>query len=907
MTDDEFFYMQKIEDNFCRNFTCCGKSLTDLHELLNHYEESHVKLCPYKQPNTTEESLINNIPQDDTDKKLSNPYTDFTFQQNTTQHYLQTPISTDKNYKDIGHSFESSMFSFDPTHSLETNTGNCGVAHSDIVLDQNNSVLQAKKGIDTTNYSHLWNRLDDDKEFGSESMFFVNDVEMLNIFNDDIHPSVHNTINPNNLFIRNSALNRRCISYENRILSSKLKKCTITTNQTKKRSNKLPLSDRKQVNIQNTHLSKDANKNLSITHQINKNSPKKTKAYNNVISLYNKPILKKAGTSPIIEKSPLSVFDLHNSPLSVDEEALAGFSSDYSFTTIGKNLTENSMFDTVYNIQKGNLRQPIKPKTGRKSYTNLTVENKCTTSMNYSKKEDPEYDDLNCNVDLTNTDPFENVSLKGLNKDIFCSSNSSESVNLDKKRNLWDIIETDGSNLSIYSDEKSAENINNLPTESSNNKSRGFSNSKSVDALNLKRSFAASTALYDDNLILDLINSNNPIFIVNNNENQTSGKPLHDLKRKQNILKYDRSMSIDNKSFIDLKTRKEILDGLFRNSDIGLEGIITGDTNELGDTQEQTILKSPVEKIKKRSKKTFSSTPNLLGLKGISNSRESMNADSGMVERPYLCEVSGCNRSYKNSNGLKYHMMHGHNEDTMADSLKPYKCLVPNCYRAYKNLNGLKLNMMKLLAIFTVIAYVLVSVTGLQYTLQSMPMGNNPSKCISTWIPKDLPVKVRVKSTPNMDGQVIGVNIFDDSANNNKYAQQTGISDQTFTFHTQAHSNVIVCVDNILAQGIQRTNQQSEILLKIDAGSNVDDYRKMILNSELTPIEAELKRLESNLEDVQDFLGYLQTREYQLRDMSEAANARVSTFSLLTVGVLVGIAIWQVFYLRRFFHAKKLI
>jgi transcription factor SFP1 len=80
--------------------------------------------------------------------------------------------------------------------------------------------------------------------------------------------------------------------------------------------------------------------------------------------------------------------------------------------------------------------------------------------------------------------------------------------------------------------------------------------------------------------------------------------------------------------------------------------------------------------------------------------------------KPFKCPVIGCEKTYKNQNGLKYHRMHGHqnqtlhlNEDgtySIIDPLtstpypegmgmekeKPYRCEV--CGKRYKNLNGLK-------------------------------------------------------------------------------------------------------------------------------------------------------------------------------------------------------------------------
>jgi len=80
--------------------------------------------------------------------------------------------------------------------------------------------------------------------------------------------------------------------------------------------------------------------------------------------------------------------------------------------------------------------------------------------------------------------------------------------------------------------------------------------------------------------------------------------------------------------------------------------------------------------------------------------------------KPFKCPVIGCEKAYKNQNGLKYHKQHGHqnqqlkqNEDgtfSIVDPLtsvpypgtvgmekeKPYRCEV--CGKRYKNLNGLK-------------------------------------------------------------------------------------------------------------------------------------------------------------------------------------------------------------------------
>ncbi|KAL7269510.1 Transcriptional regulator of ribosomal biogenesis proteins [Rhizina undulata] len=98
---------------------------------------------------------------------------------------------------------------------------------------------------------------------------------------------------------------------------------------------------------------------------------------------------------------------------------------------------------------------------------------------------------------------------------------------------------------------------------------------------------------------------------------------------------------------------------------------------------------------------------------------ESMMRQAGMHcgmmqqdDKPFRCPVIGCEKAYKNQNGLKYHKAHGHTNQQLHENPdgtfsivnpetsipypgtlgmekeKPYKC--DFCCKRYKNLNGLK-------------------------------------------------------------------------------------------------------------------------------------------------------------------------------------------------------------------------
>ncbi|KAF2666611.1 hypothetical protein BT63DRAFT_313034 [Microthyrium microscopicum] len=84
----------------------------------------------------------------------------------------------------------------------------------------------------------------------------------------------------------------------------------------------------------------------------------------------------------------------------------------------------------------------------------------------------------------------------------------------------------------------------------------------------------------------------------------------------------------------------------------------------------------------------------------------------GPDPKKYACPVVGCEKAYKNQNGLKYHKTHGHQNQKLSDNgdgsfsivdpltsapypgtlgmekEKPYRC--ETCGKRYKNLNGLK-------------------------------------------------------------------------------------------------------------------------------------------------------------------------------------------------------------------------
>jgi len=75
----------------------------------------------------------------------------------------------------------------------------------------------------------------------------------------------------------------------------------------------------------------------------------------------------------------------------------------------------------------------------------------------------------------------------------------------------------------------------------------------------------------------------------------------------------------------------------------------------------------------------------------------------------------------------------------------------------------------------------------------------------------------------------------------------------------------------------------------------------------LKPLEIELRRLEDLSDSIVNDFQYMKQREEEMRSTNESTNSRVLYFSVFSMLCLVGLATWQVLYLRKFFKSKKLI
>ncbi|XP_007431870.1 transmembrane emp24 domain-containing protein 10-like, partial [Python bivittatus] len=127
-----------------------------------------------------------------------------------------------------------------------------------------------------------------------------------------------------------------------------------------------------------------------------------------------------------------------------------------------------------------------------------------------------------------------------------------------------------------------------------------------------------------------------------------------------------------------------------------------------------------------------------------------------------------------------------------------------------------------------------------------------------------------------------------------------------FAFTTEDYEIYEVCFQSHGQPGNFRLPDQL-VTLNVKHGVEAMNYESVAKAEKLKPLEIDLRRLEDLSESIVKDFAFMKQREEEMRDTNESTSARVFYFSIFSMLCLVSLAAWQVFYLRRFFKAKKLI
>eukprot|EP00993_Chasmostoma_nieuportense_P003436 NODE_4152_length_834_cov_30.343706_g3994_i0.p1 GENE.NODE_4152_length_834_cov_30.343706_g3994_i0~~NODE_4152_length_834_cov_30.343706_g3994_i0.p1 ORF type:complete len:219 (-),score=49.03 NODE_4152_length_834_cov_30.343706_g3994_i0:127-783(-) len=96
------------------------------------------------------------------------------------------------------------------------------------------------------------------------------------------------------------------------------------------------------------------------------------------------------------------------------------------------------------------------------------------------------------------------------------------------------------------------------------------------------------------------------------------------------------------------------------------------------------------------------------------------------------------------------------------------------------------------------------------------------------------------------------------------------------------------------------------LYVEIESGANID-YSKVQTVEGLSKMDAQLKELKTLMQALKAEMAYVKKRQVPFHRTSESTHRRVCGWSLIQLGILFVMSGWQIWHLKRFFMAKKLV
>lgn len=185
----------------------------------------------------------------------------------------------------------------------------------------------------------------------------------------------------------------------------------------------------------------------------------------------------------------------------------------------------------------------------------------------------------------------------------------------------------------------------------------------------------------------------------------------------------------------------------------------------------------------------------------------------------------------------------------------------------------------------------------------SFEMSKLGPKCLQEDVQKDVLV-VGDFSTENGHGIHIDVEITDSKKHRVYYKEDA--SQGKFAFHSDDYDTYDICFLRRTTSNAA-TDIPSSVTLNVKIGVEARSYEQLAEAEHLSAMEVELRRLEDLADSVVRDFGMMKKREELHRDTNESTNERMLHFSIFSMVCLLGLAVWQVLYLKQYFKKKKLI
>ncbi len=187
--------------------------------------------------------------------------------------------------------------------------------------------------------------------------------------------------------------------------------------------------------------------------------------------------------------------------------------------------------------------------------------------------------------------------------------------------------------------------------------------------------------------------------------------------------------------------------------------------------------------------------------------------------------------------------------------------------------------------------------SGLMFHLEP-----NSRKCLKEEIHKNVLITGEYDIS-EQQGQTVDLMVIDTKGQH--FVNRENTDKGKFAFTTDDYDVFEICFLSRVPPNMR--GSRHEVFLQTKHGVEAKSYEALGDAAKLKPLEVELKRLEDLSESIVQDFAHMRQREEEMRDTNESTNSRVLYFSVFSMCCLLGLATWQVLYLRNYFKKKKLI
>lgn len=144
---------------------------------------------------------------------------------------------------------------------------------------------------------------------------------------------------------------------------------------------------------------------------------------------------------------------------------------------------------------------------------------------------------------------------------------------------------------------------------------------------------------------------------------------------------------------------------------------------------------------------------------------------------------------------------------------------------------------------------------------------------------------------------------------NQPFSQQDVNGDARFSFRSRTEPAIFeACVRALPKGGAQSVTPGSLVQVSLDLKWTFDLFDEdMAKRMVLDPVKNEFFQLEEEIRRLDEELRNFVSHESAHRSTNESTYDRLKYFTILSVITLVGLGVYQLFYLKRYFRYKKLI